>query len=334
MPWDRALNALQAALVDLYPDEADARRVAEGAGLNTAYADFGGSAMDRWHSVLSEAVRQGRVEDLIALAQGEYRVHAGLAAAVEAYHTRPTGAAVVTPVAARIGRGPLLAALGGLIVVGIIVAVVASGVLGRRPNNEPTRQAARSSGLSTATVTATATPEVTRQPTATATQSRPTPFPTVVYTAFQVFEPPDSYALQTEYRTKPGILPSETITDFLRLTTVEWGDLSEGGESSPAFRFGLTLRNTSDLPIGLELDERYYSLADTRGGAAELAYFCCADYGGILPPGQQREIILIYRMVPGWFGSKGGPGTAIFTVQGLLPVLSAAWELPLPKTAD
>jgi hypothetical protein len=45
------VSRLRAALSDLYPTEADARRIASDAGINHRRIDFGGSAAAFWASV-------------------------------------------------------------------------------------------------------------------------------------------------------------------------------------------------------------------------------------------------------------------------------------------
>lgn len=76
---------LREALASLYADEASARRVAGQAGLTLTRIAFGPSAVNSWHAVLTEAGRAGRMEALIAVAQGEYGRNAELQAAIAGY---------------------------------------------------------------------------------------------------------------------------------------------------------------------------------------------------------------------------------------------------------
>jgi hypothetical protein len=83
----------------------------------------------------------------------------------------------------------------------------------------------------------------------------------------------------------------------------------------------------------LDLNERFFSMADNNGRSAELIYFCCASKGDVLPPGEERTIQLFFRD-QGWHG-KGVSARAIFLrVRGLLPVVSASWKAPTLPTAN
>jgi hypothetical protein len=55
MGWDRVLTDLLDLLARLYPTPADARDVAERAGLPARFIHFGGSLDNVWMSVLREA---------------------------------------------------------------------------------------------------------------------------------------------------------------------------------------------------------------------------------------------------------------------------------------
>jgi len=85
MPWNETLNDLQRVLADLYPAEADARRVSEQAGLTAARIDFSNAAINVWHDVLGQALREERVQALIDIAHQEYPTNSALARAIERY---------------------------------------------------------------------------------------------------------------------------------------------------------------------------------------------------------------------------------------------------------
>jgi hypothetical protein len=190
--------------------------------------------------------------------------------------------------------------------------------------------------LATETVSPTATvPLPTRAPapSATWTPAKPTPLPAVTFVSEVVFDQPEDLA-PIEYHPKAGILPSETITDFLRLTGIEWGTLIEPQDEAFALSFSLALKNTSDQPITLDLDQRFYRLVDAQGRTGELVYYCCATHGELLPPNHVREIQLIYRANSVWGGKHSGASEAMFEVRGLLPILSASWRVLLPVTAE
>jgi hypothetical protein len=76
---------LRDMLVELYPDEASARRLAAEAELESARIHFAARAVDRWHAILTEAVHVGSVEALILVVQREYPKNANLRKAVRYY---------------------------------------------------------------------------------------------------------------------------------------------------------------------------------------------------------------------------------------------------------
>lgn len=57
--------ALRDALVNLYPQEADARVVVADAGLSIAHIAFSPRAETNWHNILSDAIAEQRLDDLL-----------------------------------------------------------------------------------------------------------------------------------------------------------------------------------------------------------------------------------------------------------------------------
>ena len=55
MSWDDSLSDFLDLLVSYYPDPVSARDVAEKAGLNTRFINFGGNIDNVWMSILREA---------------------------------------------------------------------------------------------------------------------------------------------------------------------------------------------------------------------------------------------------------------------------------------
>jgi len=112
MPWNPSLTRLRDALAELYPDVADARRVARTALLPIERTDLQGKAVNIWQSILEEAVRQECVEDLVAVAVAEYGANRTLLAAVEAYRQstagRPPEKAAADPLVLDLGSGVTL----------------------------------------------------------------------------------------------------------------------------------------------------------------------------------------------------------------------------------
>lgn len=172
--------------------------------------------------------------------------------------------------------------------------------------------------------TLTFTPAPTDAPTLTPTPQAPPAF--VSYTVFDVGEQD-----RVEFETEPGMLPEETITEFLQLDRVAFGEL---GVSDLAYSIELRIKNTGTEPILLDLDERFFSLVDEQGQEAELVYFCCVSRGDLLSPGQERAVTLIFQARPGWFGKELTSNLVFFRVRGLLPVLRATWQIPTIAVAS
>jgi len=86
MPWHPALDQLRDAIADLYPTEADARRMTTQAGLDTGRIEFSGKAISIWHSILEEAEKLGKVDPVIRAATAEHPANVPLLAAAVAYY--------------------------------------------------------------------------------------------------------------------------------------------------------------------------------------------------------------------------------------------------------
>lgn len=76
---------LRDLLCRLYADEAGARRIAAQAQLDVARIHFGGSALDRWQAILTEAVHAVAMRRVIEAVRNEYGDNDELAGAVRAY---------------------------------------------------------------------------------------------------------------------------------------------------------------------------------------------------------------------------------------------------------
>lgn len=76
------LRQVRDQLAALYPTQADARRVADDAGLATEQIEFSDKASNNWHNILSEAQRSNRVRALLAVAHDEYPTNAVLQQAI------------------------------------------------------------------------------------------------------------------------------------------------------------------------------------------------------------------------------------------------------------
>jgi hypothetical protein len=76
---------LQKVLAKLYTNGSSIRRIVDNAGLDAGRIDFSLGAINVWHSVLAEADKVHRVEDLLAIVEEEYRENQGFQAAYRAY---------------------------------------------------------------------------------------------------------------------------------------------------------------------------------------------------------------------------------------------------------
>jgi len=237
MPWNRTLNDLQLVLADLYPGGEDARRVAEQAGLAPAHVNFSNAAIKRMARCAesSAAPGTGGCGDR----RGAERVSDSQALAQAAATYKPAEVPPEAMVPRIIGRWPWLCPP-SLVELGDHRSDLADRAWHHAASPPPVTPSPTLTSTATATVmpaataTAATTATMTATPTSTATAPRLTETPTPSASAQQtpVFVSEWVYDLsswteQTEYRYEAGILPSETITDFLRLTRVELGQLSD-----------------------------------------------------------------------------------------------------------
>ena len=211
-------------------------------------------------------------------------------------------------------------------IAGIIAALNTAGVFASHtavPINTPTPAAAP-----TATFTLAAPPTATftlaAPPTATFTPLAPPDFVTLYVYDLKGIE-------QVTLDFQAGIVPVETKTGFLQVSYVAYGKLENSDDGLNA---KVTITNTGTDPLAMDLDKRFFSLEDSQGRTAEMAYFCCATKGEILRPSQQREMQMFFRLPQGWWGNKGGPDYILLNVHGLLPVVFSSWRVPLLKTTE
>ncbi|MBI1842222.1 MAG: hypothetical protein HYR88_15410 [Verrucomicrobia bacterium] len=135
---------------------------------------------------------------------------------------------------------------------------------------------------------------------------------------------------RTEFSTEPGRFPADKLDEFLTLSRLAYGIADK---TNRAFQVDLTVKNVSREAVMLDLNERFFAMADDKGRNAELLYYCCAAKGNLLAAGEVRTVQLFFRDA-GWHG-KGVSSSAIYVrVQGLLPVVSASWKAPTLATAN
>ena len=142
---------------------------------------------------------------------------------------------------------------------------------------------------------------------------------------------PQEIIERTEYSLDPTTRFPADRGDVVRLQRLAFGRLEDGHK---AFSVRVSITNTTDQPIQLDLTPRFFELTDDRGQHAELLYFCCEARGDLIAPGQQRIVQLIYASAPGWVGKETTPGMIHFHISGLLPVARATWTFrPLATAA-
>lgn len=69
---DELIPSIRRVLVDLYSELSSAKRIADDAGVKLSNVDLHGSMMDVWHSILQEASKVNRIDELMAVVQNEY----------------------------------------------------------------------------------------------------------------------------------------------------------------------------------------------------------------------------------------------------------------------
>ncbi|MEZ4867281.1 MAG: CHAT domain-containing protein [Caldilineaceae bacterium] len=79
------LTLVRDLLAQLYPTEADARRVVADAGLSAAHITFSGQAINTWHAILVEAAKSNQISALLAVALKEYGANQALQAVAAFY---------------------------------------------------------------------------------------------------------------------------------------------------------------------------------------------------------------------------------------------------------
>jgi hypothetical protein len=141
---------------------------------------------------------------------------------------------------------------------------------------------------------------------------------------------PTNEIQRTEFVTEPGRFSPEKLDEFLMLNRLAYGTADK---SNPAFQVDLVIKNTSRETILLDLNERFFSMADNNGRSAELIYFCCASKGDALAPGEERTVQLFFRDA-GWHGKSVSASAIYFRVRGFLPVVSASWKVHTLVTAE
>lgn len=81
MAWNANLTNLRDILADLYWEKAQARRVAQQAGLNVSLIAFGDTPVTTWHAILNDAMLRSKVDNVVQVARSEYPDHTLLALA-------------------------------------------------------------------------------------------------------------------------------------------------------------------------------------------------------------------------------------------------------------
>ena len=101
MPQNHAFYALRDVLADLYPNEVDGQRVAAEAGLTITRIAFSAQAVQNWTNILTYALNQESLADVVEIAQREYGKSQKLGSAWSAYqqaHGQESAATQTGPV--------------------------------------------------------------------------------------------------------------------------------------------------------------------------------------------------------------------------------------------
>jgi hypothetical protein len=69
---DELIPSVRKVLVDLYSSLSSAKRIADDAGVKLSNVDLHGPMTDVWHSILQEASKVNRIDELMAVVQNEY----------------------------------------------------------------------------------------------------------------------------------------------------------------------------------------------------------------------------------------------------------------------
>jgi tetratricopeptide (TPR) repeat protein len=117
--------ALREALAELYPKEQDAVVVVTDAGLDARQIAFSSRAQTNWHNILTEAIRQNRLDALLQVVRTAYGDNPALQATYDQYrhlidqgdHIEPPA-----PLAADSGPTPAIETEGGAFIAGNVTA--------------------------------------------------------------------------------------------------------------------------------------------------------------------------------------------------------------------
>lgn len=91
MPWTAEHTQLRNALASLYDDQADARRVAQEAGINLNRINWDTNAVIFWQALLEESEKDSKTNAIVHIAQDEYPQNEELRAAAAAFTNRSHG---------------------------------------------------------------------------------------------------------------------------------------------------------------------------------------------------------------------------------------------------
>src|SRR5688572_21521202 len=83
-PEDAFANVRQ-ILASLYPDEASARVIVADSGLKESRIAFSDTAIHTWNSILREAERTNKIDDVLRVVLREYATNPTLQTTIESY---------------------------------------------------------------------------------------------------------------------------------------------------------------------------------------------------------------------------------------------------------
>jgi hypothetical protein len=119
--------------------------------------------------------------------------------------------------------------------------------------------------------------------------------------------------------------------DVVRLDRLAFGTL---GDSVGAWNLTISITNTSDQPITLDLNRRFFSLEDDLGRRGDMLYFCCPTEVDMISRDEVRRLHLIFKSHPEWIGKELRAKSINFKIQGLLPLVRGVWSWRPLATAD
>jgi len=133
---------------------------------------------------------------------------------------------------------------------------------------------------------------------------------------------PNTELQRVEYSLDEASPLAGVDAEVVDVARVAFGGLPD---DTSAWSITVSLQNTTQQPIQLDVTPRFFSLTDDQGQEAELVYFSGSARNELLAPRLRRMFQLIYRSPRGWEGKRVSAHEIRFHIEGLLPLLSGTW---------